>query len=227
MSRSSRRIPEALFSPNSSHNILWAGKESDTTASRIRGRMRCPYCQFESTRVVDSRLTEPGDSIRRRRECARCGERFTTYERVEGPMLVVRKRDGRREQFDRDKLIRGMLRATNKRPVEMSDLEELADRIAGEARRRGGQVDAEWIGERVLRGLVHLDRVSALLFASIYRSFEDLSDFESELERLKSEPVLGDDQLPLVPSDPRERIGTSPSRSTRGQEGELESVRRG
>ena len=179
--------------------------------------MRCPYCQFESTRVVDSRLAEPGDSIRRRRECARCEERFTTYERVEGPMLVVSKRDGRREQFDRDKLVRGMLRATNKRPVEVGDLEELADRIAGEARRRGGQVEAEWIGERVLRGLVRLDRVSALLFACIYRSFEDLADFESELERLKSEPVLGDDQLPLVlPSDPRERIGTSPSSSRTG-----------
>jgi transcriptional repressor NrdR len=191
--------------------------------------MRCPYCHFDSTRVVDSRLAEPGDSIRRRRECAGCGERFTTYERVEGPMLIVDKRDGRREQFDWDKLIRGMLRATNKRPVEVSDLEELADKIAGEARRRGGRVDAEWIGERVLRGLARLDRVSAMLFASIYRSFEDLSDFESELERLKSEPVLGDDQLPLVlPSDPRESVGASPSgRRPRGQEGELESVRRG
>jgi transcriptional repressor NrdR len=100
--------------------------------------MRCPYCQFDSTRVVDSRLAEPGDSIRRRRECAHCGERFTTYERAEGPMVVVRKRDGQREQFDRDKLVRGMLRATNKRPVAVSELEELADRIAGEARRRGG-----------------------------------------------------------------------------------------
>jgi transcriptional repressor NrdR len=177
--------------------------------------MRCPYCHFESTRVVDSRLVDPGDSIRRRRECARCGERYTTYERAEGPTVVVRKRDGQREQFDRDKLIRGMLRATNKRPVEVSELEELADRIAGEARRRGGQVDAEWIGERVL-------------FACIYRSFDDLSDFESELERLKSEPVLGDDQLPLVlPSDPQARIGTSPAGSPQGQEGELESVRRG
>ena len=108
--------------------------------------MRCPFCHFESTRVVDSRLAEPGDSIRRRRECARCEERFTTYERVEGPALYVTKRDGSREQFDRDKLIRGMLRSTNKRPVEVSDLEELADKIEGEARRRGGQVEAEWIG---------------------------------------------------------------------------------
>jgi transcriptional repressor NrdR len=192
--------------------------------------MRCPYCQFESTRVVDSRLVDPGDSVRRRRECAGCGERFTTHEQTSGPMVIVRKRDGQREQFDRDKLIRGMLRATNKRPVDVSDLEELADKIAGEARRRGGEVEAEWIGERVLRGLVRLDRVSALLFACIYRSFDDLSDFESELERLKSEPVLGDDQLPLVlPSDPRASIGTSPSGSPGGQEeGELEPpVRRG
>jgi transcriptional repressor NrdR len=192
--------------------------------------MRCPYCQFESTRVVDSRLVDPGDSIRRRRECASCGERFTTHEQASGPMVYVHKRDGSREQFDRDKLIRGMLRSTNKRPVEVSELEELADKIAGEARRRGGEVEAEWIGERVLRGLARLDRVSALLFACIYRSFEDLSDFESELERLKSEPVLGDDQLPLVlPSDPRERIGTSPSGTPGGHaEGELKPpVRRG
>jgi len=207
--------------------MLWYGEEPGTTASRISGRMRCPYCHFESTRVVDSRLAEPGDSIRRRRECARCEERFTTYERVEGPALYVTKRDGTREQFDRDKLIRGMLRSTNKRPVEVGALEELADKIEGEARRRGGQVDAEWIGERVVRGLVRLDRVSALLFACIYRSFEDLSDFESELERLKSEPVLGDDQLPLVPSDLRERIGIPPTGSSRQEEGELESVRRG
>src|SRR5437764_5466814 len=145
--------------------MLWSGKESATTPSRIRGRMRCPYCQFESTRVVDSRLAEPGDAIRRRRECARCEERFTTYERVEGPMLVVSKRDGRREQFDRDKLVRGMLRATNKRPVEIGDLEELADRIAGEARRRGGLVEAEWIGVRGLRGMDLPIGLLAILFA--------------------------------------------------------------
>src|SRR4051794_3670987 len=137
--------------------------------------MRCPYCQFESTRVVDSRLAEPGASIRRRRECARCEERFTTYERVERPMLVVSKRDGRRERFDRAKPVRGMLRAANKRPVAIRAAAELADRIAGEARRRGGQVEAEWIGERVLRGLGRLERVLALFFACIYRSFEDLA----------------------------------------------------
>jgi transcriptional repressor NrdR len=191
--------------------------------------MRCPYCQFDSTRVVDSRLTEPGDAIRRRRECAGCGSRFTTYERSEGPMLVVRKRDGRRERFDRDKLVSGMLEATNKRPVEVSDLEALAESIAGEARQLGGEVESKWIGERVLRGLTRLDRVSALMFACIYRSFSDLADFEAELARLKEEPELGEDQLPLatIPSDPGERIGTSPTGAPRGPEGELESVRRG
>ena len=150
-------------------------------------------------------------------------------------MLIVRKRDGRREQFDRDKLVRGLLRASNKRPVEVSDLESLADSIAGEARRLGRrEVEAEWVGERALRGLVPLDRVSALLFACIYRSFEDLSDFDAELRRLQSEPVPGEDQLPLetvssgtVPSGSRASIGTSPTGSPRGPEGDSELVRRG
>jgi transcriptional repressor NrdR len=190
--------------------------------------MRCPFCQFDSTRVVDSRLTEPGDAIRRRRECAGCSSRFTTYERVEGPMLVVRKRDGQRERFDREKLVSGMLESTNKRPVQVAELEALADSIAGEARRLGGEVDSSWIGERVLRGLARLDRVSALLFACIYRSFSDLSDFEAELGRLKDEPVPGEDQLPLtVPSDLEVSIDRPPTGRPRGPEGELESVRRG
>jgi transcriptional repressor NrdR len=190
--------------------------------------MRCPYCQFDSTRVVDSRLTDPGDAVRRRRECAGCGERFTSYERVGGPMLVVRKRDGRREQFNRDKLVKGMLEATNKRPVDVADLEALVDSIVGEARKLGGEVDSKWIGERVLRGLARLDGVSALLFACIYRSFSDLADFEAELQRLKDEPVLGEDQLPLVvPSGLDERMPGSPAGATRQREGEFESVRRG
>ena len=190
--------------------------------------MRCPFCQFESTKVVDSRLTDPGDAVRRRRQCESCGSRFNTFERTEGPMLVVRKRDGRRERFDRDKLVSGMLESTNKRPVEVSDLEALAESIMGEARQLGGEVDSSWIGERVVRGLARLDRVSALLFACIYRSFSDLSDFEAELGRLKAEPVPGEDQLPLaVPSDPSATIDRPPTGAPRGPEGELESVRRG
>jgi transcriptional repressor NrdR len=172
-------------------------------------------------------LTDPGDAVRRRRECAGCGSRFTTYERAEGPMLVVRKRDGRRERFDRDKLVSGMLESTNKRPVEVADLEALAESIMGEARQLGGEVESAWIGERVLRGLARLDRVSALLFACIYRSFSDLSDFEAELERLKAEPVPAEDQLPLaVPSDPEASIERPPTGAPRGPEGELKPVRR-
>ena len=142
-------------------------------------------------------------------------------------MLVVRKRDGRRERFDRDKLVSGMLESTNKRPVEVADLEALAESIMGEARQLGGEVESAWIGERVLRGLARLDRVSALLFACIYRSFSDLSDFEAELERLKAEPVPAEDQLPLaVPSDPGASIERPPTGAPRGPEGELEPVRR-
>jgi transcriptional repressor NrdR len=190
--------------------------------------VRCPLCQFESTRVVDSRLTDPGDAVKRRRQCEGCGQRFTTFERAEGPMLVVRKRDGRRERFDRDKLVSGMLESTNKRPVEVADLEALAESIMGEARQLGGEVESSWIGERVLRGLAQLDRVSALLFACIYRSFSDLSDFEAELTRLKAEPLPGEDQLAIsVPSDPGATIDRPPTGAPRGAEGELESVRRG
>jgi transcriptional repressor NrdR len=190
--------------------------------------VRCPFCQFESTKVVDSRLTDPGDAVRRRRQCEGCGSRFTTFERTEGPMLVVRKRDGRRERFDRDKLVSGMLESTNKRPVEVSELEALAESIMGEARQLGGEVDSSWIGERVLRGLARLDRVSALLFACIYRSFSDLSDFEAELTRLKGESLPGEDQLAIsVPSDPEASIERPPTGALRGAEGEFESVRRG
>jgi len=178
--------------------------------------VRCPYCSFESTRVVDSRLTEPGDAIRRRRECASCGQRFTTFERAEGPTLVVQKRDGSQEKFDRQKLVDGMLRAASKRGVDVADLEAIADSIAGDIRRAGGSMSAQEIGERVMRGLVALDRVSALLFAAVYRSFDDLDDVEAEVRRIESQSVAPANQLDLaepgsVLSDPRASIGPSPS----------------
>jgi transcriptional repressor NrdR len=183
--------------------------------------MRCPYCSFDSTRVVDSRLTEPGEAVRRRRECAGCGARFTTYERSEGIALAVRKRDGRLEPFDRDKLLGGLLRAATKRPIEVSELEAVADSIASEVRRGGGEADAERIGELALRGLIRLDRVAAIRFASVYRRFEDLAEFEAELRRLEAEPVLLEDQLALasegaIPSDPEASIRLSPAGPTRG-----------
>src|SRR3954466_10024211 len=185
--------------------------------------MHCPYCSHASTRVVDSRLSDPG-SVRRRRECDGCGERFTTHQRAEAAPVTVVKRDGRRERFDRQKLLRGLVRAANKRPVSDAQLEELADAIAVRVRRLGPEVDASLVGELSLRGLAELDPVTGLLFASVYRNFGDLSELEAELQRIRSEPVAGDDQLaldqaaasPSVPSDPASNIGASPRNPRRG-----------
>jgi len=157
--------------------------------------MNCPFCASGSTRVVDSRAT---DVVRRRRECEACGARFTTYERAE-LTLWIRKRDGRRERFDRDKLLRGLQRAAAKRPIEAELLEDLADSIGAAVLRNGGEADAETVGDLALGGLARLDRVAAVMFASVYRSIEDLSEFEAELRRLESEPVAGPDQLALDP----------------------------
>src|SRR5436190_24034644 len=128
--------------------------------------MLCPYCSFESTRVVDSRLTEPWDAVRRRRECAGCGNRFTTYERVEQAPVTVVKRDGGEQRFDRQKLLDGLARAANKRPVSEDQLEELAESIAAAIRGEGPRIEAERIGELALRGLARLDPVSAIQFAA-------------------------------------------------------------
>src|SRR5256714_11165398 len=178
--------------------------------------MQCPYCGSGAHRVVDSR--EAGDANRRRRECEHCGERFTTYERAEGVRLHVVKRDGRREAFDREKLLRGLQRAAAKRPIEPDRLEELVDAIQAGVRRQGGEAEAEWVGDLALGGLARLDRVAAVMFASVYRSIEDLSAFEAELRRLEAEPVAGPDQLAIevvqdqpVPSAPQATPAT-PSR---------------
>src|SRR3954453_15387873 len=197
------------------------------------GGVDCPYCSDPSTRVVDSRLTDPA-SVRRRRECEGCGERFTTYERVEATPVTVVKRDGRREQFDRQKLLRGLGRAPNKRPASEGELDRLANDIAARVRRGGSEVDASLVGELSLRGLAELDPVSGLLFASVYRNFGDLSELEAELQRIRSEPVAGDDQLALDqaassapdPSDPTANIGASPSTQRRGDGREARLTRR-
>jgi len=185
--------------------------------------MHCPYCGSSSTRVVDSRLTEPGDAIRRRRECEGCSQRFTTYERAEAEPVTVLKRGGRRERFDRQKLLRGLGRAANKRPVTDAQLEALADAIAARVRRLGPEADAEVIGELALRGLAELDPVAGILFASVYRNFDDLAELETELQRIRSEPVAGTNQLALdrasdVPSDASTSIGLSPRGQRRGGE---------
>src|SRR3954468_19544818 len=145
--------------------------------------MQCPYCGSDQHRVIDSR--EAADAIRRRRQCESCAERFTTYERAEGIRMQVVKRDGKREPFDREKLLRGLQRAAAKRDIEPERLDQLVDSIATAVRRRGGEAPAEWVGELALGGLARLDRVAAVMFASVYRSIEDLSAFEAELRRLE------------------------------------------
>lgn len=176
--------------------------------------MHCPFCSSENTRVVDSRLSEPGDAVRRRRECESCGERFTTYERAEEPSVTVLKRGGRRERFDRQKLLRGLVRAANKRPVSDERLERLAESIAAQVRRGGPEVEAGTIGDLAERGLAGLDPVAAIQFASVYRNLADLDELEAVVRRFKEEPLPDADQLPLdgapVPSDAKSSIDRSP-----------------
>jgi len=162
--------------------------------------MRCPFCRSPKTSVLDSRLSEPGDSVRRRRECAGCGDRFTTYERVETPVLTVIKRDGGRERYDRQKLLRGLSRAANKRPVSDDQLEDLDDSIAAELRGNGPEARAEELGELALRGLAALDPVTAIQFASVYRRFENLDDLEAEVKRLKQQAVVPSGAQSNIPS---------------------------
>lgn len=181
--------------------------------------MRCTFCGSGSTRVVDSRLSEPGDAVRRRRECEKCGERFTTYERAEEPLVVVVKRDGRRERFDRQKLFRGLSRAAAKRPVSDEQLEALAESIAAHVRSAGAEAPAEQIGDLAERGLARLDPVSAIQFASVYRNLADLDELEAVVRRFKDERLPGADQLPLegsaVPSDLDVTVGGPPQRGAK------------
>ncbi len=155
--------------------------------------MRCPYCEATDTSVVDTRLA--GDSIRRRRRCERCERRFTTYERYDEGPLHIRKRDGSREPFDRAKLTAGLERAAIKRPVEREALETLCDRIVAELRAEGGTPTTEQVGELALRGLRSLDAVAYVRFASVYRQFADVAEFERELELLETAPPLQHEHL--------------------------------
>ena len=147
--------------------------------------MRCPRCGCEESKVVDSRPSENNDAIRRRRECTGCGFRFTTYERCEEMPLMVVKRDGRKETFDRQKLMRGLVTATVKRDVPMSTLTGLIDDIESEL--RDGQtleVTSEDLGSMVLKRLISVDKVAYVRFASVYRDFKDVDEFSEELRSL-------------------------------------------
>lgn len=147
--------------------------------------MRCPFCSFSESKVIDSRPAEEGTTIRRRRECLSCGKRFTTYEIVERLPLLVIKRDGSRQAFDRMKLIGGMIKACEKRPVHVSDLEKIADEIEQELQGSlDREVSSEHIGELVMNRLKDLDQVAYVRFASVYRQFKDISTFLEELNKL-------------------------------------------
>lgn len=150
--------------------------------------MRCPYCGKTDSSVIDSREADDTTSIRRRRMCNTCDKRFTTYERVEGIELKVIKKDGTREDFSRDKLRRGVVKATWKRPVSMSDIDDLLDDIERKLRQRQTTEVKSWeVGNLVINRLRKIDKLSYLLFASVYRDFESLENFEEELAKLKAE----------------------------------------
>lgn len=147
--------------------------------------MKCPFCSYRDSRVVDSRSVEEGNSIRRRRECPQCGKRFTTYEKYEEAPLVVSKKDGRRELFDNKKLLSGLLKAFEKRPVSYEKVQEIADSIEREIRMRGeSEVDSTVIGEVVMKYLEKTDQIAYVRFASVYRQFADVNNFMQELQRI-------------------------------------------
>ncbi|MHB0914741.1 MAG: transcriptional regulator NrdR [Thermoleophilia bacterium] len=147
--------------------------------------MKCPFCESSEVKVVDSRDTESQDAVRRRRECISCQRRFTTYERVEEQPLTVIKRGGEREVFSRAKLLEGLLRACEKRRIETATLEGLIDEIvAGLRNEFKTELPSVEIGERVLLKLKDLDKVAYVRFASVYRQFEDVEEFQRELSRL-------------------------------------------
>lgn len=147
--------------------------------------MRCPFCNHVEDKVVDSRLSKEGDVIRRRRECISCERRFTTYERVEGNFPMVIKKDGRRETFERQKILQGLKKACEKRPVSMSTLEESVTQIEKKIQEMGeSEIPSNIIGEEVMRKLHDLDPVAYVRFASVYREFKDINEFMSELKDL-------------------------------------------
>ncbi len=147
--------------------------------------MKCPYCNYSETQVIDTRETENLEATRRRRECLKCNKRFTTYERVEEADIIVVKKDGKRERFERQKLITGIMKSCEKRPVPLEKIEKLVDDLESDLRKRDSvEVESKIIGELVMKKLKQIDKVAYIRFASVYREFEDLERFEEELEKL-------------------------------------------
>lgn len=147
--------------------------------------MRCPYCENSDTKVIDSRHTEEGHAIRRRRECDVCGKRFTTYEKIEEMILMVIKKDGSREAFDRTKIMNGIIKACEKRPVAIADIEHVVSEIErGLNNMMEKEVQSSFIGELIMEQLQKLDEVAYVRFASVYRQFTDVNTFVAEIEKL-------------------------------------------
>lgn len=147
--------------------------------------MRCPFCDNEDTKVIDSRPIDDGKAIRRRRECEKCVKRFTTYEKVETTIIMIIKKDGSRQAFDRDKLMNGIIKACEKRPVALADIEHVVDSIErGLNNMMEKEVKSTFLGELVMEQLKDLDEVAYVRFASVYRSFKDVNTFIKEIEAL-------------------------------------------
>lgn|SRR4051812_12564916 len=151
--------------------------------------MRCPKCGNQDDKVIDSRASREGSTIRRRRECLACAHRFTTYEEIEREGLMIIKRDGRREEFSREKLLSGLRKACQKRPISPKVIEELAEKIADElSDKYDREVPGMAVGERVMEGLRQLDKVAYVRFASVYRRFEEATEFVREVKKLEDKP---------------------------------------
>ena len=148
--------------------------------------MKCPFCNKDDDKVIESRTVAEGESIRRRRECNKCGKRFTSYERVEHRPLMVAKKDGRREPFSREKIMSGVSRAVEKRPVSVDDIDDLLDRIEKQLYSMNKkELQSEDVGEVVMQELEKLDKVAYVSFASVYREFKDVKEFVKEIKGLK------------------------------------------
>lgn len=150
--------------------------------------MKCPYCGFGEGKVIDSRPTEDGNAIRRRRECLKCQRRFTTYEKLETISLAVVKQDNSRQQYDREKVLRGIMRACEKLPISLVKMEQIADDIEGELYQCADkEVSSTEIGEKVMAHLKELDEVAYVRFASVHKHFSDIETFMAELKKLKED----------------------------------------
>ena len=148
--------------------------------------MKCPFCSHTEDKVIDSRSSNEDKSVRRRRECLKCNKRFTTYERVEEADIIVVKKDGRRERFQRQKVLNGIIEACEKRSIPLEKIEKIVDEVESDLRKRDSvEVESKVVGEIVMRKLKSLDKVAYIRFASVYREFEDLDRFTEELEKLQ------------------------------------------